>query len=88
MREPHADFLLGRLEAVGAVDGVTADGDTVLTTEGSTGSIKRRGGTEHSTSLTDDIRTFPDLKQKLRLEKSPISHNQSRGEQKFIFYTP
>jgi hypothetical protein len=60
-REPHADLLLSRLKAVGSVDGVTANGDAVLTTDGARSSIKRRCGTKHNASLTDDISTFPDL---------------------------
>jgi hypothetical protein len=46
--EPESDFLLGVLDAVGAVADVAADIDGVVTTDGTWLGGKRVGGTEES----------------------------------------
>jgi hypothetical protein len=43
------------------VDDVATDRDAVLTTDGTRGGFQGVGGTDHGTTLTDHILTFPDL---------------------------
>ena len=54
------DFAVGRFNGVGSVADVTAGLDTEVSADGSRSGSKRVGGTEHRTSLFDDIETFPD----------------------------
>lgn len=67
LAEPQTNFLFSRFERVGTVDDVTTDRDAVLTTDGTRGGFQGVGGTDHGTTLTDHILTFPDLTKETKL---------------------
>jgi len=56
--EPESDFLLSRLDGVGAVADVAASDEAVITTDGSRSRCQRVGGTEHRTASLDGVETF------------------------------
>jgi len=58
--EPESNFLLGILNAVGAVAYVAAYVDRVVATDGAWCCVARVGGAEEDTTGFDGITAFPD----------------------------
>jgi hypothetical protein len=59
-RNSQRDLLLSVLNRVGTVADVTANSESVVTTDGANGGGEGVGGTEHGTPGLDGVETFPD----------------------------
>ena len=79
--EPQANFLFGRFEAIRTVDDVAANGNGIVETDGSRCRIERVGGSDHGTSLTDDVLSLPDHGNDRRLSVGHVVNKS--GEEGF-----
>jgi len=58
--EPQLDLLLGVLDGVRSMADVTANSQSIVTTDGAWGRGKGVCGTEHGTAGLDGVQTLPD----------------------------
>lgn len=58
--EPEGDFLFGRFDRVGTVDDVSAHVKRKVTSDGTWSGLQWVGGTKQSSTLLDNVLTFPD----------------------------
>jgi len=58
--EPEFDLLLCTVNRVGTVADVAADGESIVSTNGTGGRGQGVGSTQHDTASLDSVETFPD----------------------------
>lgn len=58
--EPQSNFLLGRLNTIGAVADVSANIDGIVTSDGARGGSERIGSTENGSTGLAGVSSFPD----------------------------
>ncbi|GMS99065.1 hypothetical protein PENTCL1PPCAC_21240, partial [Pristionchus entomophagus] len=58
--EPVSDLAIGGVDRVGSVADVASGLDGIVSADGSGGGGQGVGGSEHSTSLLDDVKSLPD----------------------------